>query len=83
MLSHIQYEDHFIFNIKECLEQAGYKSKGPIFQALAELLAKEFIAKTNNQFVYWINPRLFWKGKRLVLLKEYRKVKEEQIKDAS
>ena len=83
MLSKIQYDDRLIFNIEECLEKTDYKSKGPIFKALAELLQKEFIAKTQNQFVYWINPKLFYKGDRLVVIREYRKAKQDQIKHSN
>ena len=79
MLSKVRYDDLLILDIKECSERAGYKSKGPIFKSLAELIQKEFIAKTKNQFVYWINPKLFYKGDRLVIIREYRKAKEKVI----
>ena len=79
MLSKVRYDDLLILNIKECSEKTGYKSRGPIFKSLAELIQKEFIAKTKNQFVYWINPKLFYKGDRLVIIREYRKTKEKVI----
>lgn len=83
MLSKIKYDDHFIFNMKECLEKTGYKSRTPIFNSLLELIQKKFIAKTQNQFVYWINPKLFYKGDRLVVIREYRKAKQDQIRNAN
>lgn len=79
MLSKVKYDDLLILNIEECLEKTGYKSKGPIFKSLAELIQKEFIAKSKNQFVYWINPKLFYKGDRLVVIREYRKARKEKI----
>lgn len=79
MLSKIKYNDHFIFNMEECLEKTGYKSRTPVFNSLAELIQKDFIAKTKNQFVYWINPKLFYKGDRLVIVREYRKAKKDKI----
>ena len=48
MLTKIRYDDIFIFNMEECLENTGYKSKTPVFSSLAELCAKEFIAKTKT-----------------------------------
>lgn len=79
MLSKVRYDDLLMLNIEECLEKIGYKSKGPVFQSLAELIQKEFIAKTKNQFVYWINPKLFYKGDRLVIIREYRKARKDKI----
>ena len=79
MLYKVKYDDLLILNIEECRKKIGYKSKGPIFKSVAELVQKEFIAKTKNQFVYWINPKLFYKGDRLVVMREYRKTKHEKI----
>lgn len=81
MLSKVRYDDLLMLNIEECLERVDYKSKGPIFKSLAELIQKGFIAKTKNQFVYWINPKLFYKGDRLVIIRDYRKAKEKAIGD--
>ena len=79
MLSKVRYDDLLILSIEECLEKTGYKSKGPIFKSLAELIQKEFIAKTKNQFVYWINPKLFYKGDRLVVIREYCKANKDKL----
>lgn len=79
MLSKVRYDDLLMLNIDECLEKTGYKSRGPLFKSLAELIQKEFIAKTKNQFVYWINPKLFYKGDRLVVVREYRKAKKDKL----
>ena len=48
ILSKIKYDEHFIFNMEECLEKTSYKSRTPIFNSLVELIQKEFIAKTKN-----------------------------------
>jgi len=79
MLSRVKYDDILRFDIEECLKTTEYKSRPPIYSAIGELLQKEFIAKTKNQFVYWINPKLFYKGDRLVVMREYRKTKHEKI----
>ena len=83
MLSKARYDDLLMLNINECMEKIGYKSKGPVFKSLAELIHKEFIAKTRNQFVYWINPKLFYKGDRLVVMREYRKTKKDKLEDSN
>ena len=83
MLSKIKNDNLLQFDLENCLIETGYQSKPSIFSAIGELLEKEWIAKTKNQFVYWINPKLFYKGDRLVVLKEYRKAKKDQIKDAN
>ena len=80
MLSKVKYDHLIMIDMKECLQKTGYRSKGPIFKSVAELIQKEFIAKTKNQFVYWTNPKIFYKGDRLVVIREYRKAKKEQAK---
>ena len=79
MLSRIKYDDLLHFDIEECLKNTDYKSRPPIYSAIGELLKNEFIAKTKNQFVYWINPKLFYKGDRLVIVREYRKAKHKEL----
>ena len=79
MLTKVGYGDQIIFNTKECQKYTGYKSKPPIFVGIGELLKEEFIAKTKNQFVYWINPKVFYKGDRLVVIRDYRKVKHKKV----
>ena len=78
MLSRVKYDDILRFDIEECLKKTEYRSRPPIYSAIGELLQKEFIAKTKNQFVYWINPKLFYKGDRLVVMREYRKAKRKE-----
>ena len=79
MLLKVRYDDHLIFDLEECLKKTGYISKPPIFAGIGELLKNNFIAKTRHQFVYWINPKLFYKGDRLVVIREYRKAKKERV----
>lgn len=73
MLSEIDYKDLLHFDIERCAERTGYKARTRIFKAIAELCTHKFIAKTKYQYVYWINPKLFFKGDRLVVVREYRK----------
>ena len=77
MLKKVGYEDKLIFNFSDCQKTTKY-SRTTIFRALGELFKKEFIAR-NIGFVYWINPKLFYKGDRLVVMREYRKAKHKEV----
>jgi hypothetical protein len=55
-------------------------------RGLKELLAKGFISPKTPD-VYWVNPALFFKGDRVMLVKEYRrksktKTESEKIEEA-
>jgi hypothetical protein len=42
-------------------------------RGIRELIAKDFIAPTTIQSVYWINPDFVFNGDRLAFVREYRK----------
>lgn len=49
-------------------------------RGLKELLAKGFLApRTPNMF--WVNPSLFFKGDRVMLVKEYRRKSKDSTRD--
>jgi len=77
MLSKVEYDDRFLFDIEECKASLKYKSESQIFIGVKELMLNKFIAKTSWTNVYWINPKLFYKGDRLIIVREYRKAKIE------
>lgn len=79
MLSKIDYKDLLHFDIDQCVKATGYRTKSTIFKAIAELCMHKFIAKTKYQYVYWINPKLFFKGDRLVVMREYRKSMRKKL----
>lgn len=54
-------------------------SRASFQRAMKEMLQKGFIAESENQNFYWINPHLFFNGDRMVFINEYRK---EQKKPA-
>ena len=62
--------DLVIFEFRECMEYTGYSSKNTITMALAELLEKEFIARTDTHYKYYVNPAKFFNGDRLVLFQD-------------
>jgi len=78
MITKVGYDDKIFFDIEECLEKTGYRSKTQVFKSLRELCVKDFIAKTKHQFVYWINPKLFYQGDRLVIMREYKRAKKDK-----
>jgi hypothetical protein len=79
MLSKIEYDDKLHFDIQECKASLKYRSESQIFVGIKELMLNKFIAKTSWTNVYWINPKLFYKGDRLVIIREYRKIKIEAL----
>lgn len=48
-------------------------SRATFHRALREMLEKGFLAESENQNFYWINPHLFFNGNRMVFINEYRK----------
>jgi hypothetical protein len=79
LLSVATFEDQILFRVNECMKYTGYNSKNTINQAIAELLEKGIIAKGYVAHLFYINPTIFYKGDRIVLLTEYRKVKKKPI----
>lgn len=76
MLAKIGYDDKVIFNVPEYQKELNY-SKPTIFKSLKELLTKGFLSRHVGP-IYWINPKLFYKGDRLVIMREYNKAKQQE-----
>ena len=49
-------------------------SRSTFFKCLKELIENEFIAESTLVNQYFINPKLFFNGSRIKLIKEYRKI---------
>lgn len=62
--------DLVVFDIKECKRYTGYSSKESVIRGVAELLEKQFIARTDVHYKYYINPSKFFNGDRLVLFED-------------
>jgi len=69
--------DMFIFSYKKCMEITGYKSKKSITDGLKELIDNEFIARGENQYMYFINPTVFFNGDRISFIQQYELKKEK------
>lgn len=48
-------------------------------RGLSELIEKGFIAATQSQGMYWLNPSYIWNGDRLAFVKEYTRTKTKEI----
>lgn len=79
MLTKVGFDDKIIFNVPEYQQELGY-SKPTIFKSLKELLVKDFLSRHVGP-IYWINPKLFYKGDRLVIMREYNKARESKIEN--
>ena len=75
--------DTFMLNYKKCMEQTGYKSKKSITSGLKELIENKFIARGENQYIYFINPTIFFNGDRITFLERYEIKKEKEQKKLS
>ena len=65
-----EYGDRIIFDLERCKEYTSYNSKQTIYRAMAELLNAEVIARTSMNNIFFINPQIFYKGDRIVLMTE-------------
>lgn len=66
-------KDSIYFSIKECMQYTKYKSQNSINIGISELLAKEFVAKSDKQNIFFINPSKFFNGDRMVMFNDYIK----------
>jgi len=73
-------QDSFMLHYAKCMEQTGYKSKKSISNGLKELIENKFIARGENQYIYFINPTIFFNGDRITFLEQYEIKKELQSK---
>ena len=75
LMEQTKFDDMILFDWKECQTFTCYNSTSTISRGLVELLDAGFIAKTSKTNLYFINPQIFFKGDRIVLIQEYRKKK--------
>jgi hypothetical protein len=62
-------------------------SESTYSRGMRELVAKKFIAPSEDSALFWLNPSYVWNGDRLAFVKEYRKasspkgLKDDKTKD--
>jgi len=68
-----KHKDEIYFYKEDCLEYCGYakNSYRSIDKAILELVNYNIIAKSVKPNIFYINPSILFKGKRLYIIKEY------------
>lgn len=77
--SETTFNDRIIFDLDKCKEFTKYSATDTIYRAIGELLKAEIIARTKASNIYYINPSVFYRGDRIVMVTEYRKKKISSI----
>lgn len=73
-------QDFFIFDLDECLEYTNYKSGQSVYNGLSGLISSSIIARGKKDYIYYINPMVFFNGDRVTFAKTYvKKQKPVQI----
>lgn len=63
--------DSFMIDYDECMEFTKYKTRKSIADGIKELIENQFIARGKNQYLYFINPTIFFNGDRITFLKQF------------
>jgi hypothetical protein len=74
-------QDFFIFDLEECLEYTGYKSGQSVYNGLSGLIGSSIIARGKKDYLYFINPMVFFNGDRVTFAKAYVKKQKGKIID--
>lgn len=75
-------KDYFYFNREDCMKYTGYKSDTSVFKGLAMLLKSEIIARGKTDYIYFINPLIFFNGNRISFTETYvKKQKASRLVD--
>lgn len=72
-------QDYFFFDLDECLEYTKYKSGQSVYNGLSCLISSEIIARGKKDYIYYINPMMFFNGDRVSFTKTYVKAKKNNI----
>ena len=74
-------QDFFILDLEECLEYTGYKSGQSVYNGLSGLIGSSIIARGKKDYLYFINPMVFFNGDRVTFAKTYVKKQKGKIID--
>lgn len=74
-------QDFFIFDLEECLEYTGYKSGQSVYNGLSGLIGSSIIARGKKDYLYFINPMVFFNGDRVTFAKTYVKKQKGKVID--
>lgn len=81
-------KDVVLFQMDKCKEYTKYVNDKDIITGLAGLIECKIIARTNYEYLFFINPLIFFNGSRVTFAKTYvkkqvekkRKDNEQQVK---
>ena len=65
--------DSVLFILEDCMTYTKYKHKKDVFSGLASLMEANIIARSRHDFMYFINPLIFFNGNRITFAKSYIK----------
>jgi hypothetical protein len=60
-------KDYIYFSLRDCKEYTKYKENKSIYNGINNLIKHGIIAKTEENFKYWINPNIIFNGNRLAI----------------
>jgi len=60
-----------LFDYRDCKEFTGYSSTSTITSGLSDLIKNKFIARSTKNYIYYINPTIFFNGNRMIWIKEF------------
>lgn len=76
--------DRLYLFFMDALEEPWNISKSVFFRGMTELLEKEFIARSRNPNMFYLNPNMIWNGDRFAFVTEYVKKKNfEKMKSSN
>lgn len=70
--------DKLYLYFMDALEEPWAISKPVFFKGMAELLDKNFLAKSTNPNMFYLNPLMLWNGDRFKFVQEYRRESSEK-----
>lgn len=74
--------DRFYLYFMDAAEEPWSIPKTTFFRGLGELLDKNFIARSTNPHMFYLNPKMIWNGDRFKFITEYRRestLQQQQI----
>lgn len=67
--------DRLYLFFMDAIEEPWNISKSVFFRGMTELLEKQFIARSRNPNMFYLNPNMIWNGDRFAFVTEYVKKK--------
>jgi len=74
-------QDTIYFDVEECMEYTGYKSRRSIINGMSELIEHGIIARSTKSNIYFINPAVVFNGNRVTFAKTYMKKQRHKEED--